>query len=469
MNDIPDSKFYPPGHKTSSLYSEIEPENRVQSPSTSRTGQESRGKSKRQTVKKRSGLIPLGVTLVLVGAGGLYMVSHRPDPSASLAKQTVPVRNQNQTIRIEASGTVVPIATVNISPKNAGRLAALYVDQGTRVKAGQLIARMDDAYLQAELAQAKAELAQAVADYTKTRVGNRKEAIARARSQVVSAQAKADLTQERVKRYRNLADQGAVAQDDLDSKISDDRSAQASLQEAQQQFQEQATGSRVEDINASAQKVEAARAKVAQAQTNLNEIMIRAPFSGIVTQKYATVGAIVTPTTSASSTASATSTSIVALASKLELKINVPETDIAQVKNGQRVEIVADSYPERTFEGRVRLIAPETVVENNVTSFQVRVKLVSGLSELRSGMNVNVAFIGKTIPHALTVPTVAIVTQQGKTGVLVPDAQGKGQFHSVTVGTTQGEQTRILQGVKAGERVFIDFPQGTTPQSTPLP
>jgi len=69
-----------------------------------------------------------------------------------------------------------------------------------------------------------------------------------------------------------------------------------------------------------------------------------APFAGIVTQKYA-VGAIVTPTTSASSTASATSTSIVALASELEIKVNVPETDITQVKNGQRVEIVADAYP----------------------------------------------------------------------------------------------------------------------------
>jgi HlyD family secretion protein len=192
MNDIPDSKSYQPGLKTSSLYAETEPENRVQSPNNSPIGQDSRGKSKRQTAKKRSWLIPLGVMLALVGVGGFYIVSQRPDPTASLAKQTVSVLDQNQTIRIEASGTVVPIATVNISPKNAGRLAALYVDQGTRVKAGQLIARMDDAYLQAELAQAKAELAQAKADYTKTRVGNRREAIARAKAQVVSAQAKAD-------------------------------------------------------------------------------------------------------------------------------------------------------------------------------------------------------------------------------------------------------------------------------------
>jgi len=75
-----------------------------------------------------------------------------------------------------------------------------------------------------------------------------------------------------------------------------------------------------------------------------------------------------------------------------------------QVKNGQRVEIVADAYPDRTFEGRVRLIAPEAVVEQNVTSFQVRVQLVSGQSELRSGMN-DVTFIGETVPDALVVPS----------------------------------------------------------------
>jgi HlyD family secretion protein len=375
------------------------------------------------------------------------------------------VQTQDLTVRIEASGSVIPISTVNVSPKSSGQLAALYVDQGDQVKAGQIVARMDSETPKAELAQAKAQLAQAEAGYEKVRTGRRSEEIGRARAQVAAAQAQADLNRERAERYRSLARKGAISQDQLDEVLSGDRSAHASLQKAQQQLQELTQGSRSEDIQSAAAQVAEAQAQVDLAQTQMDDTVIRAPFDGIVTQKYATVGAIVTPTTSASTTASATSTSIVALVSELEIKVNVPETDIAQVKNGQRVEIVADAYPDRTFEGRVRLIAPEAVIEQNVTSFQVRVKLVSGQLQLRSGMNVDVTFIGEPVSNALVVPTVAIVTRQGKTGVLVADEQGKEQFRTVTVGFTQDGQTLVLKGLRQGERVFIDFPGGKAPSA----
>lgn len=92
-------------------------------------------------------------------------------------------------------------------------------------------------------------------------------------------------------------------------------------------------------------------------------------------------------------------------------------------------------------------------------------QLVSGQSELRSGMNVDVTFIGERVSEALVVPTVAIVTRQGQTGVLVPDEQGKEQFRAVTVGLTQDGQTRVLKGLRQGERVFIDFPGGKAPSA----
>lgn len=417
----------------------------------------------RKPQKKWRWTLPLVAVVVLVGAGGLYTASHRTASGPDLSKLTVPVQTQGLTVRIEASGSVVPISTVNVSPKSSGRLAALYVDQGNQVKAGQIVARMDSETLKAKLAQVKAQLTQAKAGYEKVRTGTRREEIGRARAQVAAAQAQADLNRERAERYRSLARTGAISQDQLDEVLSGERSARANLQEAQQQLQKLTAGSRSEDVESAAAQVEAARAQVALDQTQLDDTVIRAPFDGIVTQKYATVGAIVTPSTSASTTASATSTSIVALASELEIKVNVPETDIAQVKNSQRVEIVADAYPDRTFAGRVRLIAPEAVVEQNVTSFQVRVQLVSGQSELRSGMNVDVTFIGEPVPDALVVPTVAIVTRQGKTGVLVADEQGKEQFRAVTLGLTQDGQSRVLKGLRQGERVFIDFPGGKAP------
>jgi HlyD family secretion protein len=187
---------------------------------------------------------------------------------------------------------------------------------------------------------------------------------------------------------------------------------------------------------------------------------IRAPFSGVITQRFATEGAFVTPTTSASATSSATSTSIVALASGLEVVAEVPEVDLEQIRVNQKVEIVADAYPDQVFQGKVRLVAPEAVVEQNVTSFQVRVNVVTGLEKLRSGMNVDATFLGNQLNNALVVPTVAIVTNRGQTGVLMPGQNNQPRFQPVTIGPTIGNQTQVLQGIQAGDQVFTELPPG---------
>ncbi len=411
-----------------------------------------------KTHKKRfNWTIPLLIILIILGAG-IYVSSRRKDVQLDMESLTVPVQIQSLTISIEASGSIEPISSVNISPKTTGRLVALYVEQGDEVKAGQILARMDSASLQAELAQAQAELAQAEAEYTEVLNGNRREAIARAKSQVTSAQAQADLSAKRLAKNRFLAEEGAIAQLTLDEYISEDQTARARLVEAQEQLRELESGSRLEDIEQFQAKVAAARAKVASAKTRLEDTEIRAPFDGIVSQRYAVVGSIVTPNVSASATSSATSTSIVSIASELEVNVNVSEVNIAHIETNQAVEIIADAYPNQTFAGKVKQIAPEAVVENNVTSFEVKVKLITGESELRSGMNVDAVFIGKKLEDALTIPTVAITTNQGKIGVMVADDRGAAEFKPVKIGFSQDGQTQIIQGVALGDRVYIDSP-----------
>lgn len=178
-----------------------------------------------------------------------------------------------------------------------------------------------------------------------------------------------------------------------------------------------------------------------------------------MTQKYATEGAFVTPSTSASGAASATSTSVVALAKGLEILAKVPEVDIKQIQPGQMVEVVADAFPDQVFKARVQLVAPEAIIEQNVTSFQVRLALETGQKELKSGMNVDLTFLGQKKSNALVVPTVAIVTQDGKTGVMIPDADSQPKFQPVTIGPTIQTQTEILEGLKQGQQVFIDLPK----------
>jgi len=454
-------------------------------------------------------LVGLMATSILVVGGAIYVFIETRTPKIDLNKLTVPVQAQNLTVRIPANGTVVPVQSVNLSPNTAGRLAKLFVEQGDKVQQGQKLALMENGELQARYFQAKANLSKAVASLSEAQAGSRPEEIAQAQARLLQAQARLDearagkpsdvdqtraqieaarsrlaLARVRADRYRSLAGEGAVTLDQRDEALTEERNANAALYEAQQRLEKLRTGTRPEiaqleaavvearvawqqlqngrrpeEIAQFRATVEAAKADLLSAQIQLEDTVITAPFSGIVTQKYATEGAFVTPTTSASSTASATSTSIVAIAKGLEILANVPEVDVGQIKPGQSVEIVADAFPDKVFKGRVQLVAPEAVVEQNVTSFQVRVALLTGQQELRSGMNVDLTFLGQEVSNALVVPTVAIVTQDGKTGVMVPDLDNKPKFQSVTIGPTIQDQTQVLEGVRQGQRVFIDLPE----------
>ena len=455
------------------------------------------------------GLIAAGV--VVVGATTANTFVNQATRKEDITQLTIPVETKNVTLRITASGKVVPVQSVNISPKNPGTLTELFVEQGDRVQGGQILAKMDSAGIQArilqfranltqsqaqlaeakagsrpqEIAQSKARLSQAEAQLAQARAGNRPQEIAQAQAQVNAAQARVNYTSEQVKRYQYLYQQGAEKKQLLDQAQSEDNAAKANLQEAQKRLSLQQVGSRTEEIaqriaaveeakaqlqllengtrpEVIAQRIAAVAASAAQVkaeQVNLEETIIRAPFAGIVTQKYANIGAFVTPTTSASSSASATSSSIVAVARGLEVLAQVPEADIGRIREGQQVEIIADAYPDQVFKGRVRLISPEAVVEQGVTSFQIRVALDTGAEKLRSGLNVDLTFLGDRLSNALVLPTVAIVTENGKTGVLIPNDLNKAQFQEVTIGSQIKDQTQILSGVKVGDRVFINPPK----------
>jgi HlyD family secretion protein len=468
------------------------------------------GKKVKYPLRWLMGLIASGV--LIVGTTATIKTIQQRNKPLDISKLTVPVEAKSVTVRITASGKVQPVESVNISPKSPGLLAGLNVEQGDTIKQGQIIARMDNSEIKmrilqykANLDQAKAQLAdseagsrpeeiaqgkarvdQAQAQLAIIRDGNRLQEIQQAQAQVDSAKASVALTQSRVKRYQDLAKDGAISQDSLEQYVSENSKAKANLEEAQrrlsllkvgnrnQDIQKQAAivnqekeglrklenGNRPQEIAKLKAAVASAEAQLKQQQVQLEDTIIRAPFSGIVTQRYATVGAYVSPAISASSDASATSTSIVALAKGLEVLAKVPEVDIPQIKQGQKVEIAIDAYPDEVFQGRVRLIAPEAVVEQNVTSFQVRVAIDKTANKLRSGMNVSeVTFIGNNIQNALLIPQELIVTQKGKTGVWLLGEKNKPQFKLVTIGANIDNQIQVLEGLKAGDRIFIDLPK----------
>jgi HlyD family secretion protein len=418
------------------------------------------------------GLLAAG--LVGVPAIAFFAVKGQA-PKQDLATYTVPVQQKDVTVRITANGEAVPVQRLNLNPKTAGRLAKLYVEQGDRVQQGQIIARMDSQELEARRDQALAELARTQANLALLKAGNRPEAIGQAQAsvsqsqaEIAAAQTRLDLASSRVQRNQSLANEGAISRDRLDEVLNEERSARANLEQvkarytsSQQQLKQQKSGSRSQEIEQASAQVASAQASLRQIDTQMKDTVIRAPFSGIITQKNATEGDFVAPTSFASSTSSATS--IATLANDLEVLAKVPEVDIGQIKQGQTVELRADAFPDQIFKGVVRLVSPEAkedATQRGVITFEVRVKLLTGKDKLRSGMTTDLAFLGKQINNSLMVPTVAIVTVKGQTGVLLPDSNNKPKFQPVSIGSNIGNETEIINGIKSGDPVFVQLPEG---------
>jgi HlyD family secretion protein len=387
----------------------------------------------------------------------------------AVERETAAVVRQDITVKVSATGVIRPVAPVNISPKQPGRIQQLLVEQGDRVAAGQLLAQMDASNLQGQRTSAMGDLAAAEANLSKLVAGNRPEEIAQARNGANDARAQLVAIRSAYTSNQKLYEAGAVGRVAFDASAAQYRAAQEKVQATQSQLELLQAGFRKEDIALARAQVLKAKGSLQTINSLIEDTLIRAPFAGVITQKFADVGAFVTPTTSASATSSATSSSIVALAGALEGLANVSEVDIGSINAGQAVELLVDAYPRRPVPARVRLIAPESVVVQNVTSFQVRLSLPKeGDPKLMSGMNFTANFLVGRHDNALLVPTSAIVSQEGGTGVLLHQAGGKPRFQPVRVGATVGSQTDVKSGIKEGQRVYISFPGQRKPNNKPV-
>lgn len=450
------------------------------------------------------GLMGGGVIILAIVS---YTMMNRTSSPSTIDQYTVPITQQSLDVKINASGTVEPVQSVNISPKNPGRIIKLLVDQGAIVKQGQPIAVMDNQQLYAQGIQAEARLREAQASLQEAEIklqgdiqvltARLNQALAsleeskrriptqieQTKAQLVEAESRAKLAQTQLKRNENLLKEGVISQDQFEQIANEYIVSQANIQQLLKRLEELQTTEdpeikrlefAVNEIKISLEErqvrgkaeIERLKANIRANQANLEvakiqyqETYITAPFDGIITQRFATEGAFVTPTTSASSTASATSTSIVALARGLEIVAKVPEIDLNQIKLGQPVEIRADAYPDEVFQGVVKSIAPEAIVEQNVTSFEVKIGIITGKEKLLSKMNVEVNFLGDRLTNAIVVPTVAIVTEDGQTGVMIPDEKNEPKFKPITIGSSIDDKTEVLSGLSLGDRVFIDLPK----------
>ncbi|WP_415410890.1 efflux RND transporter periplasmic adaptor subunit [Synechococcus sp. A10-1-5-9] len=359
-------------------------------------------------IKRRRWRLIAATAAVLVLSGGalLWIKGFGSGRENKLANYTATAERGTLPGVITASGELEAIRRVNVSPKRQGLLDALFVDEGDAVTKGQVLARME------------------IGDFT-----DRKDELS-----ALERQARADYEAKRADylRYRKLKDSGAISASDLDGF----RAAFLSSKEA----------------------LAAARERIQQRDVEGSELLIRAPFSGVITERFAEPGAFVTPTTTASANAGATSASIVELSEGLEVVAKVPENDIGRILVGQNASVRVDAFPDQRFPARVRDIAPRAEKTDNVISFEVELTLIDPPPTLRIGMTVDVDFqTGRTAESTL-VPTVAIVTENGQPGVLLVGKDNQPRFQVVELGSSSGSQSAILSGVKPGSKVFIDLP-----------
>ncbi|MEB3312266.1 MAG: efflux RND transporter periplasmic adaptor subunit [Snowella sp.] len=481
--------------------------------------------------KKKNSLLNQGKWLLgiilLIGLGwGGYQIYQQtvvlPQAKVKQEKGTIAVQREDLAVTVTANGTIQPEVSINISPKNAGVLKSLYVKEGDRVKKGQLLAQMDDSNLQGQLLQmqgqllaaqanlqkleagnrpqdimqAQAELAQAQANLQRLKAGNRSQEVAQAKARYESALSNQRQAEIVYQQNQQLYQQGAISERDWANSRAQRDIAQAQVREAQQALnlqtvgtrpeeiqqaqavvrQKQAAlslakaGSRSEDIAQARAQVIAAQGNLKTVQTQIQDMEIRAPFAGIVTRKYADPGAFVTPTTAGSAVSSATSSSILSLASQNRVVTNIAESNIAQMRLGQKARIKADAYPDQRFTGEVTQIAPQSIVQQNVTSFEVKVSILDDQqSLLKAGMNVQVTFEVDKLNDVLVVPTVAIVRQIEGTGVY-RWKDGQSQFIPIQTGVTVNDKTEIRSGLQENDKILITFPEGKRPKSQiPVP
>lgn len=264
-----------------------------------------------------------------------------------------------------------------------------------------------------------------------------------------------------MQRYELLYEKGAISAEDVIGYRTARDTASANVENARQGLNLSQAGSRQEEIAQGEARVLQAEGALTTIETLIEDAAIKAPFSGIVTARYADPGDFVSPSTAASETNSSSSSSILSLAFNYQVVANVAETDIAQIQVGQPAIIRADAYPDTAFEGTVAQVAAQATENANVTSFEVSVDLSQAAqSQLLSGMNVDVEFQVGELDNALVVPTVAVVRESEGEGVLILGAEGIPSFQPVETAQTVDDKTEIVSGLEGNEQIVVSASEG---------
>jgi RND family efflux transporter MFP subunit len=309
---------------------------------------------------------------------------------------------------LDASGYVVPRREATISAKISGKLVEANLEEGEHVAAGQVVARLDDSNSRAALATTVAQERQAEAAFA-------------------NAAASYD-------RYRRAHDAGAISDDALQNQKTLYDSTRLAL--------------------------DVAKAAEAQAQTNLNDTVVHAPFAGIVTNKVAQAGDFVAPAAGGGGGGALTGIAHIVDMDSLEVDVDVSENYIDRVEQGQKATITLNAYPDWEIPASVIAVIP--TADQSKGTVKVRVAIGTKDKRILPQMGARVSFLSDpklaSVPatHGVTVPAVAVQGTGENASVFVVKDDSTIETRPVTTGAKSGANIAVRGGLAAGERVVVD-------------
>jgi RND family efflux transporter MFP subunit len=360
----------------------------------------------------------IATMLVLLIAGFLLYHAGIIAPTTTVDVTTVSMVYPSQSVSVlNASGYIVAQRKAAVASKMTGRLTALLVEEGSIVKKGQILARMESSDVAAAKDQVAANLANA-------------------RALLKQARVERDNLQKDHSRYQKLIKDGYISQSEYDT---------VSTRYLRSQ----------EAVKAASAAAESAAAALAGAEAHLDYTLIRAPFDGVVLTKNADVGDIVTPL-GASSTSKAAVVTLADMGS-LQVEADVSETSITRIRVGQPCDIQLDALPDKRFRGQVHAIVP--TVDRAKATVLVKVRFLGLDARMLPDMSAKVSFLSRELTSGELLPRLAVnkdalVSRDGKNiAYLVQD--NKVRETAISVGDRLGDLQEVETGLKSGDRVVL--------------
>jgi HlyD family secretion protein len=393
--------------------------------------------------RKRLWIILAVVFCVLAGGGFLAAKSLGGAPPLD-PSQMGTVETGDIARSVVATGKVQPITEVEVKSKASGIVTKLDTDINQKVHTGQVLAQLDQEEILDQVAAQKATLAAAEA--------SARSAVAAVGFDKVAAEAPdLPMFEHSYKRSLEMQKDGVVSQQALDDahqkylaalNIRDKAVAQIAVDIAKQHQTES--------------QVQQAQASLNQLEEQLSYTTVTSPIDGVVLSRDVQVGDAVSSILVLGSTA----TLVMTLGDTHEVYVKgkVDESDIAKVYLGQAARIKVQSFPNRTFAGRVTKIAPLGVEKDNVTTFEVQISIDNPGGELKANMTANAEIVLEEHKNVFTIPEQAVIYDKDRNAsVWVPDTHGKEGHRVVSIktGISNGSRIEVLSGLKSGDKVVL--------------